>query len=278
MMTNRRWIQALWGAGGALAATAFYARFIEPGWVEYVERSLPIRRLPPALVGETLVQFSDLHIGETFNWNHTLKAFAHIRPLQPGFVVYTGDFVAYRSPVQFDQLSEVLTRAPRGRLGTVAVLGNHDYGHHSTRLSVAANVAQRLTAAGVTVLRNQIGVFSGLQIGGFDDWWGDNFDGEAVTRRLDPDLPTVILTHNPDTVDLPVWNGYQGWILAGHTHGGQVKPPFLPPPRLPVRNERYAAGFSDLGDGRLLYVNRGLGCSRPLRFNVRPEVTIFHLA
>jgi predicted MPP superfamily phosphohydrolase len=277
MLTNRRLFQILLGAGGALAGVGLYTRFIEPGWVKCVEQPMPIRRLPPPLFGETLVQFSDLHIGASFNWTHVLKAFAHIRRLQPGFVVYTGDFISYRSPVQLDQLSEALTHAPRGRLGTVAVLGNHDYGHHSAWLTIAARVEQRLIAAGIAVLRNQVGVFSGLQFGGFDDWWGDNFDGEAVTRRLDPGLPTVVLTHNPDTVDLPIWHGYQGWILAGHTHGGQVKPPFLPPPCLPVHNKRYAAGFFDLGDGRFLYVNRGLGASRPLRFNVRPEVTIFHL-
>ncbi|HEX2860069.1 MAG TPA: hypothetical protein VHN79_00430, partial [Lacunisphaera sp.] len=71
---------------------------------------------------------------------------------------------------------------------------------------------------------------------------------------------------------------YQGWILAGHTHGGQCKPPFLPPPLLPVRNRRYTAGEFDLGDGRKLYINRGLGHLLRVRFNVRPEVTVFRLA
>ena len=43
-------------------------------------------------------------------------------------------------------------------------------------------------------------------------------------------------------MDEPAWWGdYQGWVLAGHTHGGQCKAPFLPPPLLPVKNARYAA-------------------------------------
>ena len=57
MLTDRRPVQALLGMGGALAATGLYARFIELGWVECVEQPMPIRRLPQALVGETLVQF-----------------------------------------------------------------------------------------------------------------------------------------------------------------------------------------------------------------------------
>ena len=98
-----------------------------------------------------------------------------------------------------------------------------------------------------------------------------------MARSLDPALPTILLSHNPDTADRPVLQGVRGWILAGHTHGGQCKPPFLPPPRLPVRNRRYTAGEFDLGDGRRLYVNRGLGHILQVRFNVRPEVTVFTL-
>ena len=46
---------------------------------------------------------------------------------------------------------------------------------------------------------------------------------------------------------------------------------------LPVKNQRYTAGEFDLGDGRWLYINRGLGYLRRVRFNVRPEITVFDL-
>ena len=72
-------------------------------------------------------------------------------------------------------------------------------------------------------------------------------------------------------------HGYQGWVLAGHTHGGQCKLPFLRPPRVPVENPRYVAGEVDVGDGRRLYINRALGHLLPVRFNVRPEITAFRL-
>jgi hypothetical protein len=85
------------------------------------------------------------------------------------------------------------------------------------------------------------------------------------------------LCHNPDGADQPGWGDYQGWILAGHTHGGQCRPPFCRPPCLPVENPRYVAGEVDLGDGRRLYINRALGHLLRLRFNVRPEITAFRL-
>jgi predicted MPP superfamily phosphohydrolase len=79
-------------------------------------------------------------------------------------------------------------------------------------------------------------------------------------------------------MDEHVWNGYRGWILSGHTHGGQCKPPFFAPPVIPVRNRRYTAGAFDLYDGRWLYINRGLGYLHRVRFNARPEITVFTLA
>lgn len=70
----------------------------------------------------------------------------------------------------------------------------------------------------------------------------------------------------------PLWSGYGGWILSGHTHGGQCKPPILL-----VKNLRYTAGAFGLSGGRHLDINPGLGYLKRVRFNVRPEVTAFRL-
>jgi predicted MPP superfamily phosphohydrolase len=129
----------------------------------------------------------------------------------------------------------------------------------------------------VTVLRNQSRVVQGLRLAGVDDFWGRNFHPNEVLSKLHPDEPTVVLCHNPDVADLGVWDSFRGWILSGHTHGGQCKPPFLAPPLLPVMNKRYTAGEFDLGDGRFMYINRGLGHLIRVRFNVRPEITLFRL-
>jgi predicted MPP superfamily phosphohydrolase len=126
-------------------------------------------------------------------------------------------------------------------------------------------------------LRNTRRDVSGLTLVGIDDLWGPNFRPVEATAKLAPDAPVIALCHNPDAADGRVWGNFQGWILSGHTHGGQCKPPFLPPPLLPVSNKRYTAGAFDLGDGRSLYINRGLGHLLRVRFNVRPEITLFTL-
>ena len=96
--------------------------------------------------------------------------------------------------------------------------------------------------------------------------------------KFDESKANIVLCHNPDVCDLNIWNDYKGWVLAGHTHGGQCKPPFLNPPILPVKNKKYSSGEIDLEDGRTLYINRAIGHLFQVRFNVRPEITIFELA
>ena len=110
-----------------------------------------------------------------------------------------------------------------------------------------------------------------------DDVWATRMDPARALATADSDRATLVLSHNPDSADLPGWGGYAGWILSGHTHGGQCKPPFLPPPILPVRNARYTAGAFDLAGNRSLYISRGVGHLTQVRFNVRPEVTVFEL-
>jgi uncharacterized protein len=273
-LTRRRF---LFGIIGAPLLTALYTWRVEPTWVEFVRRDLPIKHLPPALAGKTLVQLSDTHIGPQVDDDYVADVFQRVAALRPDFVVHTGDVITYAGPQMLQQAHAVLRSFPLGRLGTFASLGNHDYGKNWSEPAVARQVAELLASVGCTVLRNEAVNIAGLNFIGLDDLWSRRFQPERVRRTLHPDEPSVVLSHNPDACDLPRWCGYRGWILAGHTHGGQCKPPFLPPPLLPVRNRRYTAGEFELSDGRKLYINRGIGHLLRVRFNVRPEVTVFTL-
>jgi predicted MPP superfamily phosphohydrolase len=271
-VTRRRFLHTLIAA--PLLAT-LYAWRIEPTWVEYVQRRLPIRNLPARLEGKLLVQLTDLHIGDQVDQDYLDGVFAAVTALKPEIVAHTGDFVTYAGPGTIERLRRSAAKLPRGRLGTVAVLGNHDYGAHWSQPAVADAVADVVTSTGCMMLRNRVVNVGGLRIGGVDDLWSGRLSLAEVFDGAEP--PDLVLCHNPDGCDLPGWDCYRGWILAGHTHGGQCKPPFLPPPLLPVRNRRYTAGEFELPGGRRLYINRGVGHLLRVRFNVRPEVTLFRL-
>ncbi|HEV8002361.1 MAG TPA: metallophosphoesterase [Planctomycetaceae bacterium] len=272
--TRRRFLAA---SALAVCGTGFYTWRIEPHWIEVVERDLPIHKLPSALAGRRLVQISDLHVGRVVDTDYIIAAMNRVSSLEPALTVITGDFMTCSGTEEVDHVARVLEHLVRGPLGCFAVFGNHDYSLGWSRKDVADALAKRLPDLGIRVLRNDQTSVAGLQLVGIDDLWSPRFAPEAVVPKVDWNQPTLTLCHNPDAVDSSGLAACRGWILSGHTHGGQCKPPFLPPPMLPVRNRRYTCGEFDLGDGRRLYINRGLGYLHRVRFNVRPEITVFRL-
>lgn len=300
MLTRRQFLTAGGTVLAAGAAVGLYTWRIEPHWVEIVRRPMVLPHLPHTLAGRTLLQLSDLHVGPRVDSGYLIETLQEAQRLAPDIVAFTGDFITYRSSAQFDELARVLAHTPRGRLATVASFGNHDYGVGWRDPEVADRIEQIVRAAGITVLRNATVEVEGLQLAGLGDYWSPDFGAVRPVSLVLPDPPTpagqpvrptvkatidalhrerpsIVLSHNPDSLDVPIWSDLQCWVLAGHTHGGQCKPPFLPPPVIPVRNRRYTAGAIDVAPGRSVYINRGLGYMFRVRFNARPEMTLFTL-
>jgi predicted MPP superfamily phosphohydrolase len=266
-------------AAASAVGTVGYAIGIEPHWLEFVSRDLPISDLPRALDGRTLAHVSDIHVGPRVSDEYLMHSLDRLRAFHPDIVAFTGDFITHRvarGDGQFAQLGNVLEHFPLGRLATVAIPGNHDYGPRWRDRAVATRVVTEAERRGIRVLRNDVHTVAGLDIVGIDDLWSGLADtARAFAGRRS--AAAIALCHNPDGADALTWSGYRGWILAGHTHGGQCKPPFLPPPLLPVRNRRYVAGEIPIGGDRTLYISRGVGHLIRARFNVRPEITLFTL-
>lgn len=278
-LNRRRFLKIAAGATAAAGVGVVgYTFGVEPHWLQFVERALPVRGLPSSLDGARMVHLSDVHVGFRVDSEYLIDSLRAAARLEPDIVVITGDLISLGGADPLPELRRVLAALPRARLGALAVLGNHDYGINWAQPEVAARVVEELERVNVRVLRNEAADVGGLRVIGLDDLWANRFAPASVARELsDASAPSIALCHNPDAVDLDGWGAYRGWVLAGHTHGGQCKPPFLPPPLLPVKNRRSTAGEIDAGNGRTLYISRGLGHLLQVRFNVRPEVTVFTL-
>lgn len=221
---------------------------------------------------------SDLHAGGPHVGPSMVeRVVRRVNREEPQLVLLLGDFVdhevALGDAVEPEAVAAKLGEL-RAELGSVAVLGNHDWRFGGERVAAA------LTTAGIRVLENDALALDApggrLWIAGVADQRLRRVD---VGEALDPvpeDEPVVLLTHNPDV--FPRVPARVALTVAGHLHGGQVGVPLLRRPALPtIYGERYARGHVQ-EDGRHLYVTQGVGeAGLPFRFAAPPEVVIVEL-
>lgn len=267
--TRRRLLTLGLGATGALLAGD--GLFYEPFSFRVEEVSLDLPKIPPGRELR-LVQLSDLHINR-FGSYHREVAEA-VNALQPEVILLTGDYLEeQRRLMEVREFLELL-KAPQG---IFAVQGNWEYW---ARLE-GENLRRKFAVSGVTLLINQRldldvrGV--PLSILGLD--FPSPSDHLARLSDLaESERVNLLLSHVPafehqllgERVDL---------VLSGHTHGGQVRLPLLPPLYLPRYSGDLVAGLFQVGPFQTpLYVNRGIGTSVfPARFLCPPEITLLRL-
>jgi uncharacterized protein len=250
----------------------FYVHRVEPSWIEVRSLSMPLPRLAPEFSGYRIVQLSDIHADRWMTTDRLVKIVRRVNQLKPDLVVLTGDFVT-RSAEEFSPNLAAFSQL-RSVDRTLAVMGNHDAW---TNPLMIQNV---LEAAGVQVLNNQVATLqrksARLSIAGVDDIWAKRDRLDQVLAALPSEGAAILLAHEPDFAEQSAATGRFDLELSGHSHGGQVKLPFMKR-ILPPLAYKYPIGQYKVGN-MIQYTNRGLGMSGlPLRFNCRPEITVFTL-
>lgn len=280
--------------GGLLGAAglALYAGEIERHWVEITHTEVRLADLPEAFDGVRVAQLSDIHMDsytEPFFLRHVVN---QINDLHPDLVFLTGDFVSEGpNSLKFAvgaawQCANILTQLKCRQL--YAILGNHDVTVGSEEVTAA------LTANGILVLNNAclpIERDGGrIWLAGLDDpLVGNPRPDRAIPASIRniAHEPVVLMCHAPDYADVLLTEKpgqAVSLMLSGHTHGGQVRMPFVGPLTLPTMGKKYVEGWfrfvtrSSRPEGMQLYVNRGIGTvGVPFRFDCPPEITLITL-
>jgi predicted MPP superfamily phosphohydrolase len=256
-----------------------YGTKMEVNWIEITHISLKLPRLDPVFHGMRMVQVSDFHIGHGMDKEHLDSILGLALAEAPDCFVLTGDFVdKYPRRTRIAENIAVVAESfrPLSMLcPTFAVLGNHDH------KASGPGVERALTSAGVVVLRNSVTAFERggrqVHIAGVDDVREKKDQFDKVLGQLPENEAAILLVHEPDFADTSAATGRFDLQISGHSHGGQVSIPLLGPPYLPELGQKYPQGLYQVGD-MLLYTNRGIGVTTiNLRFNCRPEITVFTL-
>ena len=260
-------------------ACSAYAREVEPFWLDLHEIGLPIAGLPPAFDGFRVAHLTDLHMDDHVPLSYLRRVVQRVNDAQVDVVAVTGDVVNHTMK-WVEAAGELLgsLRAP-----VVVSFGNHDYAPFTPPRAaqiIANPLHRRLAAAGCAVLRNQSAAITrgGARVWfvGLEDLWTDFFSPDDAFAGLPAGDVKVALSHNPDSARYLIRHGPK-LILSGHTHGGQLRMPFVGAPLLPIDDRTHDQGLFRLDDDCQLYVSRGVGFLLRARFCCRPEVPIFVL-
>ncbi|WP_042223943.1 metallophosphoesterase [Oceanobacillus manasiensis] len=265
---------ALIGIGGG---TYYYARDIEPRMLQVQNIKIIDDTLPASFNKFKLVQFSDTHIGFHYSVEQLRELVKKINSMKPDLIVFTGDLVDEPHRYSWNNNLINVLNSLEASQGKYWIYGNHDHGGYGTE-----KVKEVMEASGFALLQNEHSVIElnneRIILSGIDDVMLGRPDLGKALENVNPDLFTLLLAHEPDfvetAVDYPV-----NVQLSGHSHGGQVRLPFIGHLYTPKYAEKYVEGKYLLDDGRLqLFVNRGIGTTRlPYRLFCKPELHVYTL-
>jgi predicted MPP superfamily phosphohydrolase len=276
-ITRRNFLR---GSAVIAGGMAFYAGEIARHEISVVTQTLGLRNLPDAFHNYRIAQISDIHFDEFTEPFFVRRIVEHINSLQPDVVLLTGDFISI-GPLGRDYAYGAIFRcldvlrsiqAPR-----FACMGNHDsiLGAPLLRPIFASYEIPLLMNAHLALERGG----ERLWLCGVGDYLTEAPDlNQTIPAR--PDGPVLLMCHCPDYADIVLAHPRGRLVdlmLSGHSHGGQVRFPFVGALHTPLGAKNYVEGLFHLNQMQL-YVNRGVGTvGLPIRLNCPPEITLFTL-
>jgi uncharacterized protein len=241
--------------------------------IEVSNHTIHLKNLPRTFNGLKLVHLTDIHHSKFVSFNDVFRMVELSNQQSPDVVLLTGDYVTW-SKKFITPVAEAL-RHLKSRLGVYAVLGNHD-----VRVD-ADQVTRSLEKVQINVLRNASARIDlkgdSLWIGGVDEYMYGQSDIQRAMRDVPRPQPRILLAHNPEIIDEAASHQID-FVLAGHTHGGQIKIPYMRSLNIVTQPGReILEGF--VRNGRTqMYISRGLGkVVVPVRILCPPEIPVFYL-
>ncbi|MBT2726098.1 metallophosphoesterase [Bacillus sp. ISL-75] len=256
-----------------------YANRIEPSLLDIQELQIKHPLIPNSFDGIKMIQFSDTHLGFQYNLHQFNQLVKKINSLKPDIILFTGDLMD--EPNQYTEINKLMPilKKLQAPLGKYCIFGNHDHGGYGS--DIYRNIME---TTDFSVLLNdsapiKLSDGSIIYLLGIDDAMLGNPNLPLTLKNVPKNSFKILLSHAPDLAETASLYPVQ-WQLSGHSHGGQIKIPFLGALVTPPFGKIYTEGLYSIGKHNplSLYVNRGIGTTRlPFRFMSKPELTVFTL-
>jgi len=265
----------------------FIATFCFVGWKTYDNTTrirvrqidVPIKGLPDKLDGFKIVHISDIHGDEYTGREKIARYIRKVNQRNPDLIIFTGDLISYGT--NFIKMASHEFGKVKSTNGVLAVVGDHDY------WAGVENVKRALNRKDISVIQDsnytvQLDSANKILVTGVTEVYSKKVAPKVVdSLTLHSDDPTLKIFASHQISDHLIEDARQhnyDMMLAGHTHGGQVRVPFMGMTFSASNLEtKYISGVYHQGSV-LINVNNGLGFTlAPIRYNAPPNISVIRL-
>ena len=263
-----------------ISSILLYSRFVATKGLKVKEYKVVNTKITNSYHGIKVVQLSDVHYGSTINEKELNNIVDKINEINPDIVVLTGDLIDNRIPFDKDVIISCLSKIT-AKLGKYAISGNHDLPlddyNYIVKESGFTNLdntydliynksSEPIIISGIGYSEEDVGIKT------------EQFDKYISELKADDIKPiySILLVHEPDMVDNLDLNKYD-LVLAGHSHGGQVRLPFVGALYTPDGAKNYYDEYYKINNTDL-YISSGLGTSMyKFRLFNKPSINFYRI-
>lgn len=264
-----------------VVGTLLYSRFISTSGLKTKEYLIINKQLPNSFYGLKIAHLSDIHYGQTTNRKEIKRIVKQVNETKPDIIVITGDLLdrdVQYTKEDLDFLEKELSKL-EASLGRYIIMGNHD-NTRSEYHTVISNTGFTNLDDSYQILYN--GAQEPILIAGAStgQYGNGNFEQkveDALAKIEEMQTPyNILIMHEPDYIEDFDYSKFQ-LILAGHSHNGQVRLPFVGALILPPHAKKYYDNYYDLKNTDL-YISSGIGTSNiKFRFFNRPSFNLYRI-
>lgn len=253
------------------ASLILYSRFISTSGIKTNEYKIKINNLDNNFNGLKIVHFSDIHYGRIINNKRLQLIVDEINNNKPDIVVFTGDLFDKDIKLNLEESENIanILKNINSTIGKYIIKGENDNSEFWDTIIQAADFINLDNTYSLIFNKNNIPII----ISSNNEKSVNEFNTYKANNNVNY---SILLTHKPDDIKNIDSNNYN-LILAGHTHLGQIRLPFIggvlyPDSKTKYRNDYYKVNNADL------YISNGLGTSRiNYRFMNRPSINLYRL-
>ena len=256
-----------------------YTTYVSTALIEVREYRITNKKIPDNFNGLKIVQFSDLHYGSTMFEKELKKVVSLTNERKPDIIVFTGDLINQNTSLSSEKQEKIIEilKEMNSSLGKYAILGNEDNEKTETIFN----------QSGFVILRNEYDfIYNGnntpILLIGLSSMEKEQDISKAyqyfTLENHIPDIYTVTILHEPDAVAEIKKNHHSDLYLAGHSHNGNIRIPFINTSPFKEKNAKiYSDEFYELGDSKF-YISGGLGTQSGIRLFCRPSISFYRLS